>query len=219
MKTALGAPGTATPPRRHPGNGRRATATQHRVSSGLPTTAYVVLGVLAATDERLTAGEIRMRADLYIGYFYWSPSVSHVRRELNRLLVRNMVNEASAGSGKRIITRYGATPAGLEALRGWVAVLPGPDQVVVKHPIILKTWLADGVEPERLLEMIDRHISVTRARLELELRSRERAYELDMTSDPALRFKLATLNFSIRGLYAELSNIEQLRDEISRGTS
>jgi hypothetical protein len=40
-----------------------------------------------------------------------------------------------------------------------------------------------------------------------------------MTEDPALRFKLATLNYAIRALYAELSNIEQLRDEIARGTA
>ena len=187
--------------------------------SELPTTAYVVLGVLAATNEQLTAGEIRTRAELYVGYFFWSPSVSHVRRELDRLLARKMVNEVSAESGRRTITLYEATPPGLEALHRWVAVFPGPDQVVIKHPIILKTWLADGVDPERLLEMIDQHIEATRARLDVELWSRERAHELGMTEDPALRFKLATLNYAIRGLYAELSNIEQLRDEIARGTA
>ena len=62
-----------------------------RTSNGLPVTAYLVLGVLAANDEQLTAGEIKMRAELSVGHFYWSPSVSHVRRELNRLLARGMV--------------------------------------------------------------------------------------------------------------------------------
>jgi hypothetical protein len=66
--------------------------------------------------------------------------------------------------------------------------------------------------------MIDRHIAATRARLELELGSQDRARELSMTSDPEPRFKLAALNYSVRALYAELSNIEQLRDEISRCT-
>ena len=187
--------------------------------SELPTTAYVVLGVLAATDEQLTAGEIRTRAELYVGYFFWSPSVSHVRRELDRLLAHDMVDEVPAESGKRAITLYEATPTGLKALHRWVAVFPGPDQVVIKHPIMLKTWLADGVDAERLLEMIDRHIEATRARLDVELWSRERADELGMTEDPALRFKLATLNYAIRALYAELSNIEQLRDEIAKGTA
>ena len=54
-----------------------------RTANGLPVTAYLVLGVLAANDEQLTAGEIKMRAELSVGHFYWSPSVSHVRRELN----------------------------------------------------------------------------------------------------------------------------------------
>lgn len=219
MKTVVGAPGTATLPDVTRATGGGASVNQHRVSSGLPTTAYVVLGVLAATSEQLTAGEIKTRAELYVGYFYWSPSVSHVRRELDRLLARDMVNEVSAESGKRTITLYEATAAGLEALRRWVAVLPGPDQLVIKHPIILKIWLADGVDTERLLEMVDQHIAATRARLDLELWSRERAHELGMTDDPALRFQLATLNYAIRGLYAELSNIQQLRDEIARGTA
>jgi DNA-binding PadR family transcriptional regulator len=142
-----------------------------------------------------------------------------VRRELDRLLARDMVNEVSAESGKRAITLYEATPTGLEALHRWVSAFPGPDQVVIKHPIMLKTWLADGVDAERLLEMIDRHIEATRARLDVELWSRERAHDVGMTEDPALRFKLATLNYAIRALYAELSNIEQLRDEIARGTA
>lgn len=190
-----------------------------RQGSSLPATAYVVLGVLAATNEQLTAGQIKARAELYVGYFYWSPSVSHVRRELNRLLARNMVNETSAASGTRTVTHYEVTPAGLEELRRWVAVLPGPDQVIIKHTIVLKAWLADGVGPGRLLEMIDHHIAATRARLDLELGRRKRARELGMADDSASQFQLATLNYAIRGLYAELSNIEQLRDEIDGGTA
>ena len=75
----------------------------------LPTTAYLVLGVLAANDEQLTAGEIKLRAEFSVGYFYWSPSVSHVRRELDRLLARQMVKETGAQAGKRAITLYEVT--------------------------------------------------------------------------------------------------------------
>ena len=82
-----------------------------RTSSGLPVTAYLVLGVLAANDEQLTAGEIKTRAELSVGHFYWSPSVSHVRRELNRLLAQGMVGEIGAQSGKRAITLYETTAA------------------------------------------------------------------------------------------------------------
>lgn len=190
-----------------------------RTSNGLPVTAYLVLGVLAANDEQLTAGEIKMRAELSVGHFYWSPSVSHVRRELIRLLARGMVSETGAQSGKRAITLYETTEAGLDALRRWVQHFPGQEQVVIKHPVILKTWLARGEDPEHVLDTLDRHLDATRARLDEALWSRQRSHELGITEDPDQRYSFAVLDYAIRGLYAEISNISQLRDEIAGGTS
>ncbi|MEE6136019.1 MarR family transcriptional regulator [Mycobacterium sp. 050128] len=189
-----------------------------RSTNGLPVTAYLVLGVLAANDEQLTAGEIKMRAELTVGHFYWSPSVSHVRRELSRLLQWGMVNEIAAHSGKRAITLYETTDSGLDALRRWVQHFPGDDQVVIKHPVILRTWLARGEDPERVVDTLDRHLEATRARLDEALWSRQRSRELGITDDPDQRFSFAVLDYAIRGLYAEISNIAQLRDEIAGGT-
>ncbi|BCZ21595.1 MarR family transcriptional regulator [Mycobacterium senriense] len=190
-----------------------------RTANGLPVTAYLVLGVLAANDEQLTAGEIKMRAELSVGHFYWSPSVSHVRRELTRLLQRGMVSETGAQSGKRAITLYATTDAGVDALRRWVQHFPGQDQVVIKHPVILKTWLARGQDPEHVLDTLDRHLEATRARLDEALWSRQRSVELGITEDPEQRYSFAVLDYAIRGLYAEISNISQLRDEIAAGTT
>jgi DNA-binding PadR family transcriptional regulator len=190
-----------------------------RSTNGLPVTAYLVLGVLAANDEQLTAGEIKMRAELTVGHFYWSPSVSHVRRELNRLLEWGMVSEIAAQSGKRAITLYETTDSGLEALRRWVQHFPGDDQVVIKHPVILRTWLARGEDPERVVDTLDRHLEATRARLDEALWSRQRSRDLGITDDPDQRFSFAVLDYAIRGLYAEISNIAQLRDEIASGTA
>lgn len=190
-----------------------------RTTNGLPVTAYLVLGVLAANDEQLTAGEIKMRAELSVGHFYWSPSVSHVRRELTRLLARGMVSETGAQSGRRAITLYETTEAGLEALRRWVQHFPGQDQVVIKHPVILKTWLARGEDPDHVLDTLDRHLDATRARLDEALWSRQRSHELGITDDPEQRYSFAVLDYAIRGLYAEISNISQLRDEIAAGTT
>lgn len=184
----------------------------------LPTTAYLVLGVLAANDEQLTAGEIKVRAEFSVGYFYWSPSVSHVRRELDRLLARQMVTETGTQAGKRAITRYEVTTTGLAALRRWVRHFPSHDPVVIKHPVILRTWLARGDDPGRVVEALERHLDTTRARLDEALWSRQRAHDLGIAEEPDQRVSLAVLDYSIRGLYAELSNIEQLRDEIARGT-
>jgi hypothetical protein len=49
--------------------------------------------------------------------------------------------------------------------------------------------------------------------------SRQRSRELGIVDDPDQRFSFAVLDYSIRGLYAELSNIAQLRDEIANGTT
>ncbi|MCV7029850.1 PadR family transcriptional regulator [Mycobacterium sherrisii] len=190
-----------------------------RSTDGLPATAYLVLGVLAANDEQLTAGEIKMRAELSVGHFYWSPSVSHVRRELNRLLARGLVSEIGAQSGRRAITLYETTEPGLDALRRWVQHFPGDEQVVIKHPVILRTWLARGEDPERIVDTLDRHLDATRARLDEALWSRQRSRELGITEEPGQRFSFAVLDYAIRGLYAEISNIAQLRDEIAGGTS
>jgi DNA-binding PadR family transcriptional regulator len=190
-----------------------------RTTNGLPVTAYLVLGVLAANDEQLTAGEIKGRAELTVGHFYWSPSVSHVRRELNRLLARGMVNEIGTQAGKRAITLYETTDSGLDALRRWVQHFPGQEQVVIKHPVILKAWLARGEDPERVVDTLDRHLEATRARLDEALWSRQRSRELGISDDPDQRCSFAVLDYAIRGLYAEISNIAQLRDEIASGTS
>jgi DNA-binding PadR family transcriptional regulator len=190
-----------------------------RTGNGLPVTAYLVLGVLAANDEQLTAGEIKVRAELSVGHFYWSPSVSHVRRELNRLLARGMVNVIGAQSGKRAITLYETTDAGLDALRRWVQHFPGQERVVIKHPVILKTWLARGDDPERVVDTLDRHLEATRARLDEALWSRQRSREVGIIDDPQQRYSFAVLDYAIRGLYAEISNITQLRDEIASGTT
>ncbi|MCV7228413.1 MarR family transcriptional regulator [Mycolicibacterium komossense] len=188
-------------------------------SDDLPTTAYLVLGILAAFDKPLTAGEIKTRAEFSVGYFYWSPSVSHVRRELTRLADRDMVSHNETHTGKRTSTLHQATDRGLAALRGWVKTMPVSDQVVIKHPVILKTWLAQEGDSAQVLDALDRHLAATRRRLDEALCSRQRARQAGMGEDPRLRASMAVLNYSIRALYGELSNIAALRDEIALETT
>jgi hypothetical protein len=85
--------------------------------------------------------------------------------------------------------------------------------------VILKTWLARGEDPERIIDTLDRHLEATRARLDEALWSRQRSRDLGITDDPDQRFSFAVLDYAIRGLYAEISNIAQLRDEIASGTT
>jgi hypothetical protein len=70
-----------------------------------------------------------------------------------------------------------------------------------------------------VIDTLDRHLEATRARLDEALWSRQRSRELGIIDDPDQRFSFAVLDYAIRGLYAEISNIQQLRDEIASGTT
>ena len=94
------------------------------------------------------------------------------------------------------------------------------DQVVIKHSVILKTWLARDSDPERVIETLDHHLAVTRQPLDEALvESAAHPGGAASSEDPKLRSSLAVLNYSIRALYGELSNIAQLRDELATGTA
>lgn len=181
----------------------------------MPATAYLVLGVLSVTDERLTAGEIKVRAEHTIGRFYWSPAVSHIRRELTRLLAAGLVAEQRIDVGARSMTVHEITEAGETLLSKWASALPESD-VVVKHPLMLRIWLSRDPDPSTLLEAIDRYIE----RVELSIQKGHwgvrRAREVGIPVDgPATRYSWLVGDYSLRFLYAELSNVRQLRDEIA----
>ena len=139
--------------------------------------------------------------------------------QLDKLAKAGYIEVEKTFRGKIPCTVCRITDAGRDALRRWVQHFPGQDQVVIKHPVILKTWLARGEDPERIVDTLERHLDATRARLDEALWSRRRSQELGITEDPEQRFSFAVLDYAIRGLYAEISNISQLRDEIAGGTS
>ena len=47
-----------------------------------------------------------------------------------------------------------------DALHRWVEQFPCSDQVVIKHSVILKAWLARDTDPERVIEALDHHLAV-----------------------------------------------------------
>lgn len=187
---------------------------------GMPATAYLVLGVLAAFDEPLTAGEIKTRAEHTVGRFYWSPSVSHIRRELSRLLESGLVATEVIEVGARSMSVYQVTGDGQTILGKWAGMIPEADPVL-KHPLMLKLWLSRDSDPQALLPAIDRYIerieySIDKAHWAAR-RSREvgRLREDEDEDDGTLRYTRLVLGYSLRSLYAELANVRQLRDEIA----
>jgi hypothetical protein len=181
----------------------------------LPATAYAVLGILSVNDEELTPGEIKLRADFAFRHFYWSPAVSHIRRELARLLDMGLVAEREITIGQvRKSLAYRMTVAGERALARWVARGPLEEPVVVKNSVLLRVFLGDKAPRETILSVIDTRLAQVEEDIREAQWGRRRSAELGLEQDPALRFPMAVSEYKLRSLYFEQGNLRQLRDTI-----
>jgi hypothetical protein len=190
-----------------------------KAPANLPITAYLVLGVLVINDEVLSAAEIKTRADFSIRQFYWAPSISHIRKELARLMEYDMVREREVPTGPvRTSLRYHATRRGDQLLGDWAASLPEDETVVVKHPLLLRIWFARNEDVLSILSALDRHIARTQGRI-ADLRwGLQRGEDLGLARTPHIPHARAITEYTIRELYAEIANCQQLRDDLARGT-
>jgi len=181
----------------------------------LPPTAYAVLGILSVNDEELAPGEIKLRAEFAFRHFYWSPAVSHIRRELRRLLEMGLVAEREITIGQvRRSQVYRTTAEGERALAHWVAHAPLEESVVVKNSVLLRVYLGDKAPRETILSVIDARLG----RVEEDIREarwgRRRSAELGLDQAAYLRFPMAVSEYKLRSLYFEQGNLRQLRDTI-----
>jgi DNA-binding PadR family transcriptional regulator len=182
----------------------------------LPATAYAVLGILTINDEELSAGEIKTRASFGIRYFYWSPAVSHIRRELRRLLELGLVEEREITLGRvRRSQVYRTTQAGDEALARWVSDRSPDEPVVVKNSVLLRVFLGSKAPLDTVLSVLDsRMAQVDESIAELNWGMR-RGRELNLTGQERLRFTRAVAEYSLRALHFERGNLQQLRDTVA----
>ena len=121
---------------------------------GLPTTAYVLLGLLA---QRPMAGhELSSLADHSVAYF-WPVPRSQVYRELPRLerlgYLRGRHVEQTDAPDKRV---YEVTDAGRAALHTWLNE-PTYQRSRVKNGLLVKVYLAREMAPERLAGLLADH--------------------------------------------------------------
>jgi DNA-binding PadR family transcriptional regulator len=181
----------------------------------LPATAYAVLGILSVNDEELSPGEIKVRADFGIRRFYWSPAVSHIRRELRRLLELGLVEEREIPIGPvRTSQVYQTTKEGEQALARWVSERPPEETVVVKNSALLRVYLGDKAPPETVLSVIDARLDQVENAIRESVWGRRRSAELGLDEQGSLRFPRAVGEYLLRSLYFEQGNLRQLRDTI-----
>ena len=72
------------------------------------------------TIDEMTAVEVQERARRLVRFFYWTPALSHIRRELNRLEALGYVSSHEERVGRvKIALKYQVTEQGEAALREW----------------------------------------------------------------------------------------------------
>lgn len=183
---------------------------------GLSATSYAVLGLLWKVPDPLSAVEIRTRANFSLRFFYWAPAVSHIRKELARLESLRLVTAEEVRLGRVKTTLvHQITPQGEEVLREWATSLPDDEPVVLKHPVLLRIWLGDVIDPARLVEILDQHVARTEQTIDQLQWGQRRAREEHLDELPEARYRRAVGAYVLRSCYAELANVRQLRDEIA----
>jgi DNA-binding PadR family transcriptional regulator len=154
------------------------SATPSATAGGeLSASAWAVLGLLSFPGER-TGYEIKAWADRSVRFFYWSPALSHVYRELRRLeSVGYVTSRVEAHDDIRNKRLYRITEAGTAALTEWARTSPDAPPVL-KHPVILRVWLGRLVGTEDLTRIIDDHIAWAEEMI-AEVRNRESQAAVD----------------------------------------
>ena len=182
---------------------------------GLTSTAFAVLGILAVNDEELSVGEIKTRATYGMRFFYWSPAVSHIRRELRRLLELGLVEEREIVIGKvRRSQLYQTTAAGEDVLLRWVTREDVDEPVVVKNSALLRVFLGARAPLDVVLAVLDARADRVAADIEDHVWGRRRAAELGILEQENLQLPAAVAEYTLRALYFEQANLRQLRDRV-----
>lgn len=187
-------------------------------TAALPLTSFAILGLLDPTEE-YTAVEVKARAHELIRYFYWTPALSHIRRELDRLDALGYVSARVVRQGRvKSTLKYRITEAGERSLRTWVGNAP-LDPPVVKNSVLLRVWLGRRAgDKEGVLRILESNIDrLVEERRDLALLI-ERSVEAPPTDEPprqewsveVLRHTLRTYDHMIESLDVLLNALKQL---------
>lgn len=175
----------------------------------LPPTAYAILGLLAF-DDPLTAYEVKRRADRSLAFFYWSPAMSAVYTELERLERLELVqHEAVAETDLRAKRVYRITTRGHEALCAWVAEGSWePNQL--KHFMALRTFNGHATGPGPLIEHAERHAAWAAERYETLLDVKQGTEARVEEGDRRRRYALLVIEWGLDYYEQERQSAERL---------
>ncbi len=179
----------------------------------LSPTAWAVLGVLSfPTTEDLSGYDVKSWADRSLRFFYTSPAMSQVYRELKRLesvgYVTSRLVPQDELRNKRV---YQITEAGLAAVREWAAAPATPP--LIKHSALLRVWLGHLLGLEELRVVLQQHIDYAE-RMRVEAAAREQsAHRQKLWPYPELALRWSTRYYESEAELARrlLKDLEELR--------
>jgi PadR family transcriptional regulator AphA len=115
----------------------------------LTTTSFAILGQLAWGEASTYELVKAMRRNLR---YMWPRAESRIYDEAKRLIEAGLATAHAGATGKRRRTVYSITPAGLTALREWLAAKPGA--ISLEHEPLLRVFLGGHGRPEDLLAAV-----------------------------------------------------------------
>ncbi|MGX1807301.1 PadR family transcriptional regulator [Nocardia sp. NPDC055321] len=177
----------------------------------LPTTAWAVLGMLSHAEE-LSGYDLKKWADWSLQFFYWSPSFSQIYAELKRLEKHGFATSRTVVSedGMRGKRMYAITESGREAASHWVNHSP-VEAPVLKHSVMLRAWLGHLAEPDRMREILGRHIDYAETQ-----RRRAQADADGSDANPEWAYPSAVLRWCVKHYEAEKEFAEDLLRDLDK---
>ncbi|MEU6189398.1 PadR family transcriptional regulator [Nocardia sp. NPDC047038] len=179
----------------------------------LPTTAWAVLGMLSHADE-LSGYDLKKWADWSLQFFYWSPSFSQIYAELKRLEKHGYASSRTVAheDGVRGKRMYAITSEGRAAAANWVNHAP-VEAPVLKHSVMLRAWLGNLAEPDRMRDILTEHIEYAE-----KMRRRAEADAQGAEANPDWAYPELVLRWCVRHYEAERDFARELLADIDRLT-
>ena len=129
--------------------------TSKRDRNGLPTSSYVILGLLSFAER--SGYDLKRFADISIKHFFWSPASSQIYAELRRLESIGFIAQREVEQERRPDKRlYKISPDGREALQRWL-VRPELEPEVLKSSLMLNLFFGSLMPVENIIEQIERY--------------------------------------------------------------
>ena len=176
----------------------------------LTPSSFAILGLLA---RRPGSGyEIGALAQRTVHHF-WPLTRPHIYSELAKLeelgLVSSTEVEQQGVPDKRV---YGLTDRGASELDAWLSD-PDPGVQRPRHPLLIKVFLGERVEPDRVRELLERY------RSEVEARRSEFAAVVADTPGGGSRAGFARMAalFGLRRMEADLAWLDEVEAELGGG--